>query len=63
MRIYKEVTPDHGFEMRVNASDNFAAYILTSAYAHDLYTEYWDRYDREPSAAWYNRHFDFTRIK
>ena len=45
------------------ASDNMAEYQLTSAYAHDLHTEYIERYDREPSAAWYNRHFNFTRIK
>lgn len=63
MRIYKENTNDHGYIRMCYASDNMAEYQLTSAYAHDLHTEYIERYDREPSAAWYNRHFNFTRIK
>ena len=63
MRIYKEVTPDHGYEMRVNASNNFAAYILTSAIAHDMYNRYVDNYDRHPSAAWFNRNFNLERLK
>lgn len=63
MRIYKEITNDHGYEMDCYADDNFATYILTSAYAHDKYTDYVDRYQREPSAKWYNRHFQFERIK
>lgn len=63
MRIFKEITNDHGYEKHCNADDNFATYILTSAYAHDKYTDYVDRYQREPSAKWYNRHFQFERIK
>lgn len=61
--VFKEVTNDHGTPRKFYASDNNAEYIITSAYAHDLYTDYVDRYDRHPSAAWYNRHFNFTRIK
>lgn len=63
MRIYKENTNDHGYTKTCYASDNMAEYQLTSAHAHDLHTEYIDRYDRHPAAAWYNRHFNFTRIK
>lgn len=63
MRIYKENTNDNGYVKTCCASNNMAEYRLTSAYAHDLYTDYVDRYNREPSSRWYNRHFNFTRIK
>lgn len=63
MRIYKENTSDNGYIRNCYARDNFAEYQLTSAHAHDLYNEYLQRYYREPSAAWYNRHFSFIRIK
>lgn len=63
MRIYKEKTSDNGYIRKCYASDNFAEYQLTSAYAHDLHSEYLERYNRIPSSRWYNRHFSFTRIK
>ena len=63
MRIYKEITDDHGYTKKCYAIDNFAEYQLKSAYAHDLYNEYLQQYNREPSARWYNRHFSFIRIK
>lgn len=63
MRIYKEKTADKGYPMRCCASDNFATYILTSARAHDMRAEYVRKYDRSPSASWYNRNFQFERIK
>lgn len=42
MRIYKENTNDNGYVKTCYASDNMAEYRLTSAYAHDLYTDYVD---------------------
>lgn len=63
MRIYKENTSDRGCIKTCTASDNFAEYQLTSAYAHDLYTDFVERYNRVPSSNWYNKHFSFTRIK
>lgn len=63
MRIYKENTSDHGYIKKCYASNNAAEYQLTSAYAHDLYADYLQLYNRAPSARWYNRHFNFTRIK
>ena len=63
MRIYKENTNDHGLARRCYASDNNAEYILTSARAKDLHSEYIDKYERNPSRQWYNRHFNFNRIK
>lgn len=63
MRIYKENTSDHGYVKTCCASDNNAEYQLTSAYAHDLHADYLERYNREPSARWYNSHFSFTRVK
>lgn len=63
MRIYREVTDDHGCAMRVGASDNCAEYILTSAMAKDMRNDYLRKYDRIPSAAWYRRHFRFKRVK
>lgn len=62
-RIYQEIATDNGAEKKVYASDNYAAYILTSAYAKDLYVEYVQKWDRQPSARWYNRHFAFERIR
>ena len=63
MRIYKENTSDNGYIRYRYARDNFAEYQLTSAYAHDLYNKYLQRYSREPSSRWYNRHFSFIRIE
>lgn len=63
MYIYKENTRDNGAILRCHASDNAAEYQLTSAYAHDLHSDYLERYSRQPSARWYNRHFNFIRIK
>lgn len=58
---YKEITDDRGIAKRCYASDNYATYILTSAYAHDMYAEYMRKYDRQPSSRWYNKHFSFER--
>lgn len=63
MKIYKENTSDRGYIKACTAYDNAAEYQLTSAYAHDLYTDFVERYNRVPSARWYNGHFSFTRIK
>ena len=60
--IYKEVTSDNGNEWSCYASDNYATYILTSSHAHDLYIRYRQRYERIPSAKWYNKHFNFERV-
>ena len=60
--IYKEVTSDNGNEWSCYASDNYATYILTSSHAHDLYIKYRQRYERIPSARWYNKHFNFERV-
>lgn len=62
-RIYKENTNDNGVLTVCLASDNYAEYHITSAYGRDLVTLYEDRFNRHPSAAWFNRHFQFTRIK
>ena len=61
--IYKEVTNDKGCKTYRYASNNAATYILTSAYAHDMYSEFVQKYDRIPSAQWYRRHFDFERVE
>ena len=61
--IYKEITSDKGCEWERYASDNSATYILTSAYAHDMYSEFVDKYGRIPSARWYHRHFSFERVQ
>ena len=63
MRIYKEKTNDRGYIKTCHASDNNAEYQITSAYAHDLYSDFVERYNRVPSSLWYNKHFSFTRIK
>lgn len=63
MRVYKEVTCDHGYSKVCRASDNNADYIITSAQGHDLYNDYIDRYGRQPSSRWYNKHFYFDRKK
>ena len=59
--IYKEVTNDRGYQEYCYASNNAATYILTSAYAHDMYSEFVDRYGRVPSSQWYRKHFNFER--
>ena len=61
--IYKEITSDKGSKWERYASDNFATYILTSAYAHDLYDDYVEKYGRFPSSQWYRRHFSFERVQ
>ena len=61
--IYKEVTNDRGYQTYCYASNNAATYILTSAYAHDMYFEFVDKYERVPSSQWYRRHFDFERVQ
>ena len=58
---FVERTEDKGVRMQVNASDNFATYILTSAGAHDMYRDYVQKYERVPSSKWYNRHFNFDK--
>lgn len=63
MRIYKENTNDHGYTKKCYASGNYAEYQLTSAYAHDAINDYLCKFSRWPSARWYNRHFNFTRVK
>ena len=59
MKRFIEITSDKGIEYHSHASDNSATYILTSAYAHDLYDDYVDKYNRLPSSTWFNRHFKF----
>ena len=61
--IYKEVTDDRGYQSHCHASNNSATYILTSANAHDMYSEFVDKYGRVPSSQWYRRHFDFERVQ
>ena len=61
--IYKEVTNDRGCQTYRYASNNAATYILTSAYAHDMYSEFVDKYGRIPTAQWYRKHFDFERVQ
>ena len=61
--IFKEVTDDRGYQKYCYASNNSATYILTSAYAHDMYTEFVDKYSRIPSAHWYRKHFNFERVQ
>lgn len=61
--IYKEITDDRGWRQTARARDNCADYILTSAHAHDLRSAYVEKYNRQPSARWYHRHFTFERVK
>ena len=61
--IYKEVTNDSGYKNYCYASNNAATYILTSAYAHDIDSEFVDKYNRIPSAQWYRKHFNFERAQ
>ena len=61
--IYKEVTNDRGYKKCCSASNNAATYILTSAYAHDLYYDFVQKYGRIPSSQWYHRHFNFERVQ
>ena len=63
MNTYREVTDDRGCAQRCGACDNRATYILISAEAHDLRGAYMERYGRQPSARWYNKHFTFERVK
>lgn len=58
--IFIEITADKGWELKVCSRNNNALYVLTSARMHDLYTEYIDRYNDLPTAAWYHRHAQFT---
>ena len=61
--IYKEVTNDRGSKKYCYASNNSATYILTSASAHDMYSEFVDKYGHIPSSQWYHRHFSFERVQ
>lgn len=61
--IFKEVTNDKGYQKPCYASDNSATYILSSAYAHDMYSEFVDKYGRIPSAQWYRKNFNFERVQ
>ena len=61
--MYKEVTNDNAYKSYCHASNNSATYILTSAYAHDMYSEYMDKYSRVPSAQWYRKNFNFERVQ
>lgn len=62
--IFKEITNDHGTPRESGASNNFARYILTSAFAKDMLTEYLERYNgRQPSSKWFNKHFNFKTIE
>ena len=61
--IYKEITSDKGCKWERYASNNSATYIITSASAHDMYSEFVDKYGRIPSAQWYHRHFSFERVQ
>ena len=60
--FYKEKTSYNGNKWICYAHDNHATYILTSSHAHDLYIKYRQRYERIPSAKWYNKHFNFDRV-
>lgn len=60
MKLY-EITNDHGCPRVCLTSDTMTVYVLTSAYAHDLYNAYLRKYCRCPSQRWYQRHFKFTR--
>lgn len=54
-----EITNDKGIEKVCCTSDNNTEYILTSAIAKDKYSDYVEKYNREPSSRWYQRHFRF----
>lgn len=60
---FKEVTTDNGYAKKCYASDNQAEYIITSAMGHDLVFEFEEKFQRQPTSRWYNRHFRFERIK
>ena len=61
--IYQEITSDKGCKWERYASNNSATYILTSAYAHDMYYDFVQKYGRIPSSQWYHRHFNFERVQ
>lgn len=61
--IYKEITSDRGYKTYRYASNNSATYILTSAYGHDMYYDFVQKYGRIPSAQWYRKHFNFERVQ
>ena len=63
MKRFIEITSDKGIEYHSHASDNSATYILTSAYAHDMYYDFVQKYGRIPSSKWYHRHFNFERVQ
>jgi hypothetical protein len=62
MKIFKEITDDHGTPARVAASNNRAEYILTSAHAKDMRDAYLRKWNRLPSSSWYRRNFRFEDI-
>ena len=63
MHTFKEITNDHGIRRTAYARDNDAEYIITSARAKDMLTEYQEKYDQHPTAKWFNKHINFERIK
>jgi len=63
MTTFIENTNDHGYKKECYASNNAAAYILTSARPHDMVSDYQEKYNRWPSSKWYNKYFSFDRIK
>lgn len=60
---FQEITDDHGVSKRVFASNNNATYIITSARARDLCSEFVEKWNRNPSSSWLNSNFRFERIK
>lgn len=63
MRVYQEITDDHGYRKAYFASDNDAIYYMTSARAHDMMFDFFDKYHRDPTSRWLNKYFRFERIK
>lgn len=61
-RVYKELTNDKGIARNYHARDNWATYIITSASGHDEVELYKERYGKQPTANWFNRHFIFERV-
>lgn len=43
--------------------DELAEYLNEHLWAHDMVTDYVERYHDHPTAKWYNRHFRFERVK
>lgn len=56
---FYEETADRKYPKSCSASNNSANYVLWSANAHDMYTDYVAKYNRLPSSRWYNKYFSF----